>query len=76
MAWMISVEHQRLSKTGLLHISYPTMKAHKAMLTALIERWDSETSTFHLPTGEMMVTLEDFWWILRLPIAGLPVSEY
>lgn len=76
IARMTREDHQILAEAGLLHMmSYPTIKAHGAMLTALIERWDSVTSTFHLPTGEMTVTLEDVWWILRLSISGLPISE-
>lgn len=44
------------------------------MLTALMERWDPNSNTFHLPTGEMMVTLEDVYWITRLPIRGKLVN--
>lgn len=40
------------------------------LLTTLAERWHSETSTFYFPTGEMSVTLEDVYHILRLPING------
>lgn len=44
-------------------------------MTALIKRWSSEMSTFHLPTREMTMTLEDVWHILRLPIARRLVSK-
>ncbi|KAH9325625.1 hypothetical protein KI387_005803, partial [Taxus chinensis] len=40
------------------------------LMAALIERWDPATNVFHLPTGEMTVTLEDVYRILRLPIIG------
>ena len=43
-------------------------------LTALVDRWRPETHTFHLPVGEMTVTLEDVAMILGLPIRGLPVT--
>ncbi|KAH9291333.1 hypothetical protein KI387_043480, partial [Taxus chinensis] len=42
---------------------------------ALIERWNPEKNTFQLPTGEMTVTLEDVFQILRLPITGRPVYQ-
>jgi len=37
------------------------------MLTALMERWDPNLNTFHLSTGEMMVTLEDVYRSLGCP---------
>jgi len=41
-----------------------------AALTALVDRWRPETHTFHLPVGEMTITLEDVAMILGLPIRG------
>ena len=43
-------------------------------LTALVDRWHVETHTFHLPCGEMTVTLEDFAMITGLPLDGKPVT--
>lgn len=34
------------------------------------ERWHSETSFFHLPIGEMTITLGEVSWLLHLPIRG------
>lgn len=50
------------------------------MLTALMERWDPNSNTFHVLTGEITVTLEDIYRITRLPIRGrlvnmVPVSS-
>jgi hypothetical protein len=39
-------------------------------ITIMVDRWRSETHTFHLPCGEMMVTLEDMAMILGLLILG------
>ena len=41
-----------------------------AALTALINRWRPETHSFHLPCGEMTVTLEDWGMITAMPIEG------
>lgn len=37
----------------------PHIRSHMTMLTTLIERWRSETMTFHLPMGDITVTVED-----------------
>ena len=41
---------------------------NSAALTAMIDRWRLETHIFHLPCGEIMVTLEDATMILGLKI--------
>ena len=44
------------------------------LITALVERWRTETHTFHLPLGEATVTLEDVVVHLNLPIDGEPIT--
>lgn len=40
----------------------------------MLERWRPETHTFHLPTGECTITLEDVYMLLGLPVAGKAVN--
>ncbi|KAL0928805.1 hypothetical protein M5K25_000728 [Dendrobium thyrsiflorum] len=40
------------------------------LLTALVERWSPQTNSFHLPVGEMSITLQDVALILGLHIDG------
>ena len=47
----------------------PPTLVHSA-LTALIDRWRPETHNFHIPCGEMTVTLEDWGMITGLPLEG------
>lgn len=67
-----------LQQAGLLAFStvcqrgMPTFNA--AALTALVDRWRPETHTFHLPSGEMTITLQDVAMILGLPIIGHAVT--
>ncbi|MFQ6653968.1 hypothetical protein Gotur_025118 [Gossypium turneri] len=44
------------------------------LISTLVERWCSETHTFHFPCGECTVTLEDVALQLGLPIDRSPVT--
>ncbi|RVW18813.1 Serine/threonine-protein phosphatase 7 long form-like [Vitis vinifera] len=44
------------------------------LITSLVERWRPETHTFHLPIGEMTITLQDVAMILGLRIHGPPIT--
>ncbi|XP_058757275.1 protein MAIN-LIKE 2-like [Vicia villosa] len=46
---------------------------HKFVM-ALLERWRPETHTFHLPTGECTITLEDVHMLLGLPVDGKAIN--
>ena len=46
----------------------PSKEIDHCLISALVKRWRPETYTFHLPHGEMSITLEDVEVIFRLPI--------
>ncbi|WVZ72102.1 LOW QUALITY PROTEIN: hypothetical protein U9M48_020614 [Paspalum notatum var. saurae] len=48
----------------------PRMMIDNSLIMALVDRWRSETHTFHLPCGEMAPTQQDVAYLLGLPIAG------
>ncbi|XP_045795352.1 protein MAIN-LIKE 1-like [Trifolium pratense] len=52
-----------LLKTNYNHVGW-------GLLTAFTERWHPETGTFHLPIGEMTITLDDVSCLLHIPISG------
>lgn len=49
------------------------VKINDPFICTVVERWRPETHTFHLPVGEMTVTLEDVAVFLGLPVDGMPV---
>ena len=57
---------------GLLKV--PDMEVDHALITALVKQWHPETHTFHLPHGEMGITLQDIEVMLGIPVDGLPVT--
>ncbi|KAJ1408949.1 Aminotransferase-like, plant mobile domain [Sesbania bispinosa] len=42
----------------------------RSHVSASTERWHRETSSFHLPVGEMTITLDDVSSLLHLPVTG------
>ncbi|XP_047172333.1 protein MAIN-LIKE 1-like [Vigna umbellata] len=64
------IQHTVLNTTlmSLTHISYDYV--NKGLLLGFIERWLFETSSFHLPIGEMSVTLDDVSTLLHLLVMG------
>jgi hypothetical protein len=40
------------------------------LITAFMDRWRPETHTFHVPVGEMTLSLEDIAMLGGLPCAG------
>uniref|UniRef100_A0A2N9I654 Aminotransferase-like plant mobile domain-containing protein n=1 Tax=Fagus sylvatica TaxID=28930 RepID=A0A2N9I654_FAGSY len=59
---------QRAGFYGIVKLGF--IKMDWALITALVERWRQETYTFHLPHGEMNITLQDVEVMLGLPVDG------
>nr|XP_004492202.1 protein MAIN-LIKE 1-like [Cicer arietinum] len=54
---------------------YPLLKCSydmidKGLISAFVERWHRDTNNFHLPIGEMTITLDDVSSLLYIPITG------
>ena len=54
-------------RLGHISIDWP-------LITSLVERWRPETHTFHVPVGEMTITLQDVAILLGLRIHGPAVT--
>ncbi|QHN84967.1 uncharacterized protein DS421_16g533300 [Arachis hypogaea] len=64
-----------LRRAGFEYVVYMVEFEHDwSLASALIERWRSESHTFHLPCGEMTITLQNVAYQLGLRIDGDPVS--
>ena len=48
----------------------PSREIDHCLISVLVERWRPKTHTFHLPHGEMSITLEDVEVIFGLPTDG------
>ena len=51
----------------------PVLRVEASPLSALVDSWRPETHTFHMPFGEITVTLKDVAMITGLPIKGTPM---
>ena len=77
--WELDAERSRIYETvhrsGLAPvISCSHRVASRPMLSTFYERWQPETTTFHLPFSEMTITLDDVASILHIPITGSMIS--
>ncbi|XP_068498257.1 protein MAINTENANCE OF MERISTEMS-like [Phaseolus vulgaris] len=64
----IEVLIQNSGLFSLCNISYEV--GGRGLISAFVERWHAETNSFHLPIGEMTITLDDVSSLLHLPILG------
>ena len=58
----------RIRLRPLLMCTYSVVD--QGLISALVERWHQETCSFHLPVGEMSITLDDVACLTGLPIDG------
>jgi len=42
----------------------------RGLISSFVERWHRETSSFHLPVGEVTITMDDVASLLHLPVVG------
>ena len=49
-------------------------KINMPSISAFVERWHPETNTFHMPFGEMTITLHDVHYLLGVPVHGRAVK--
>ncbi|XP_039123349.1 protein MAIN-LIKE 2-like [Dioscorea cayenensis subsp. rotundata] len=65
-----------LREAGFYHAAQTlNFRIDAALVSALVERWQTETHTFHLTCGETTITLEDVALLLSLPINGHKVIQ-
>ncbi|RYR25350.1 hypothetical protein Ahy_B02g059047 [Arachis hypogaea] len=63
---------------GLAHLARLNdhwFRLDEPLVSAFVERWRSETHTFHMPFGECTITLQDVAYHLGLPIDGQYISS-
>ena len=52
----------------LITVSYRSIS--KGLISGFVERWQPETNAFHMPFGELSISLDDVATILQIPVTG------
>ncbi|XP_065851053.1 protein MAINTENANCE OF MERISTEMS-like [Euphorbia lathyris] len=65
----------RMESSGIFHLP-GIMHSHidAALIMTFVERWQPDTSSFHMPFSEMSILMHDMWEILRIPVDGAMVT--
>ena len=61
-----------LGLEGLLWV--PSREIDHGLITVLLERWRPETHTFHMPHGEVSITLQNVEVLLGLLVDGVAIT--
>ena len=68
--------HERMQRTGLSWLQDTNYNLiDHGVICAFVERWHEETSSFHLPFGEMTVIINDVSCLLHIPIDGMLLTH-
>nr|XP_004492155.1 protein MAIN-LIKE 1-like [Cicer arietinum] len=59
-----------VKSSGLYTLLKCSYEIDKGLISAFVERWHCNTNNFHLPIGEMTITLDDVSSLLHIPIIG------
>lgn len=75
LLWSLDdADRAHIARLGLSSLCWIlAVMVNHGLLTTLVEHFHSEMNGFHLPVGEMMITPEDIWRILRIPFHGAKV---
>ncbi|KAH6777763.1 hypothetical protein C2S51_009075 [Perilla frutescens var. frutescens] len=64
-----------VKKSGLLRLRHLAYRApNRNLILAFVKHWHPETNSFHLPFGEMTITLDDVYCLTSLSTEGRPVE--
>ncbi|EEC81777.1 hypothetical protein OsI_25467 [Oryza sativa Indica Group] len=72
----VGIPYHSLCQTALENLGFfqiarmKEINNDKYLISALVESWRPKTNTFHLPVGEMTITLQDVSCLWGLPIHG------
>lgn len=66
-----NIDRAHINLCGFTHLlQMPDIRVNHGILIALVEWFHPEHNTFHLRFGEMNITLDDIYRILRIPFYG------